>query len=44
MALKEVFLELCGIACAKDASVEAHLEISSGSNKLNVGFARVAHD
>jgi hypothetical protein len=33
MTLKEAFLELYSIAWAKDASVEASLEISSGSNQ-----------
>jgi hypothetical protein len=32
MALKEAFPNLYGSACAKDASVVAHLEFSGGSN------------
>jgi hypothetical protein len=44
MALKEAFPDLYGIACAKDASVAAHLEILGGSNQWNVSFARAAHD
>jgi hypothetical protein len=44
MALKEAFLNLFGIACAKDASVAAHLELSSDSNKWNMSFARAARD
>jgi len=43
-ALKEAFLYLFGIACAKDASVAAHLELSSGSNKWNVRFVKAAHN
>jgi uncharacterized membrane protein YebE (DUF533 family) len=30
--LKEAFLNLYAIACAKDASIVAHLELSWGSN------------
>jgi hypothetical protein len=33
MALMEVFSDLYGIACANDAFVVAHLEISGGSNQ-----------
>jgi hypothetical protein len=32
-ALKEAFLDLYGIACAKDAFVAVHLELSGGSNQ-----------
>jgi hypothetical protein len=44
LILKEAFPVLYGIACANDAFVVAHLELSSGSNKWNVSFARAAHD
>jgi hypothetical protein len=44
MALKEVFLELYSIACAKDTSVAIHLDLSSGSLQYNVSFSRAAHD
>jgi hypothetical protein len=44
MTLKEAFQELSGIACAKDAYVEASLEISGGSNQWNVNFVKTAHD
>jgi hypothetical protein len=37
-ALKEAFPNLYGIICAKDAVVAAPLELSGGSNKLNVSF------
>jgi hypothetical protein len=36
------FSDLYGIACAKDASIAAYLELSGGSNKWNVSFARPA--
>jgi len=42
--VKEAFHDLYGIACAKNASVVAHLELSGGSNQWNVSFARAAHD
>ena len=42
--LKEHFLDIYGIACANDALVAAHLELSSGSTKLNMSFVRAAHD
>jgi hypothetical protein len=31
MSLKETFLDLFGIACAKNASVAAHVKLSGGS-------------
>jgi hypothetical protein len=42
-ALKEVFPNLYGIACAKDASVAAHLELFGGSNQWKVSFAGTTH-
>jgi hypothetical protein len=44
MTLKNAFLVLFGIARAKDAPVEAHLEFSGGAIKWNVTFAIVAQD
>jgi hypothetical protein len=44
MALTKAFLDLYGIACAKDASVATHLELLGGSNQLNVSFTRAAPD
>ena len=44
MTLKEGFSDLYGIACAKNAFVVPHLEISGGSNQWFVSFARAAHD
>jgi hypothetical protein len=32
MALKEAFIDLFGIVCAKDAFVTSHLELSGGSS------------
>lgn len=43
-ALMEVFRDLYGIACAKDAFVAVHLELYGGSNQWNVSFVRAAHD
>jgi hypothetical protein len=43
-ALKEAFSNLYGIACARDASVAAHLEFSGGFNECKISFARSAHD
>jgi hypothetical protein len=43
-ALKEAFSDLYGIACARDASVAAHLEFSGGFNECNISFVRLAHD
>jgi hypothetical protein len=42
--LKEHFLHVYGIACANDALVAAHLELSGGSTQLNMSFVRAAHD
>lgn len=42
--LKEAFPDLYGVACAKDASIAAYLELSSGSSQWNVSCARVAYD
>jgi len=44
VALKDVFPDLFGIDCAKDAAVAAHLEFFGSSNQWNVNFARAAHD
>jgi hypothetical protein len=44
MALKEAFLDLHGIACAKNASIAAHLENSGGSNQWNLSFAKASND
>jgi hypothetical protein len=44
VTLKEAFLDLFGIAYAKDAFVAAHLEFYSGSNQWNVNFAKAAHN
>jgi hypothetical protein len=44
MALKKAFLDLFGIACAKDAPVVAHMDLLGGSTQLNMNFVRVAHD
>jgi hypothetical protein len=43
MTLKKVFPDLFGIACAKNASIEVHLELYSSSNQWNMSFARAAH-
>jgi hypothetical protein len=40
VALKETFQDLFGIAYAKDAFVEAHLEFFGGSNYWNVSIVR----
>jgi hypothetical protein len=40
----EVFLDLCSIACGKDAPVAIHLDISSGSFQWNISFIRAAHN
>jgi hypothetical protein len=44
MALKDAFPNLFGIACAKDASVVAHVKFSGGSTQWNISFARTTHD
>ena len=44
MALKEAFIDLFGIVCAKDAFVTSHLELSGGSTQWNASFVRAAHD
>jgi hypothetical protein len=44
VALKVAFPVLYGLACAKDASIAANLEILGGSNQWNVSFVRAAHD
>jgi hypothetical protein len=44
MVLKVAFLVLFGIACVKDALVEANLEFLGGSKLWNVSFSREAHD
>jgi hypothetical protein len=44
MALKEVFPVLFGIACTKDASIAAHIELSRGSIHWNMSFARADHN
>jgi hypothetical protein len=44
MTLKDAFPVLFGIVCAKDAHVEAHIELSGGVIQLNVSFARSAYD
>jgi hypothetical protein len=44
MVLEVAFPILFGIACVKDASVAANLELLGGSNKWNVRFSREAHD
>ncbi|XP_059462221.1 uncharacterized protein LOC132191291, partial [Corylus avellana] len=43
-ALKTAFPDLFSIACAKDASVAALLEVRGGYNQWNVSFSRGAHD
>ena len=43
-ALKEAFLVLFGIACAKDAFDTAHVENSFSVIKWNVSFAKAAHN
>jgi hypothetical protein len=42
--LKVDFPVLFGIACAKDASVAANMEVLGGSNQWNVSFSREEHD
>jgi hypothetical protein len=42
--LKVALLVLFGIACAKDASIAANLEVFGGSNQWNVSFPREAHN
>ena len=42
--LKVAFSILFGIACAKDASVAANMEVLGRSNQWNVSFSREAHD
>jgi hypothetical protein len=42
MTLKDAFSALFGIACDKDALVEAHIEFSGGAIQWNVTFARAA--
>ena len=37
-------MDLYSIAHVKDASVEGHLELSSGSHKWNVSFIGAIHD
>ena len=44
MAFKGAFIDLFGIACAKNASVAAHLEFMGCSTQWNVSFARAAHN
>jgi hypothetical protein len=44
MTLKDAFPILFGIACAKDAPVEAHMELSDDVIQWNVSFARSAQD
>jgi hypothetical protein len=44
MALKKAFLELCSIACVKDAFVVVHLDLSNDPLQWNVSFIRMAHD
>jgi hypothetical protein len=43
-ALKVAFPILFGIACEKNASVVANMEMSGGSNQWNVSFTIEAHD
>jgi hypothetical protein len=43
-ALKEAFSDFYGIAYAKDASVAAHSELSSGFDQWNVSFGRATND
>jgi hypothetical protein len=43
-AIKEVIPVFFGIARAKDALIEAHMEISGGAIQWNMSFARVAQD
>jgi len=38
------FPYLFAIACAKDASLVAHLELYGGSNQWNASFVKAAHD
>jgi hypothetical protein len=40
MTLKDAFPVLFGIVCAKDAHVEAHMELSGGAIQWNVSFVR----
>lgn len=42
MALEDAFLVLFGIACAKDAPIEAHIDFSEGAIQWDVSFARAA--
>jgi hypothetical protein len=42
--LRNLFLCLFGIACAKDASIVANLELLGDSNQWNVSFSKEAHD
>ena len=44
MVLEIAFPVLFGIACVKDASVAANLELLGGSNQWNVRFSRETHD
>ena len=44
MVFKVAFPVLFDIACAKDASVAANMEVLGGSNQCNVSFSREAHD
>jgi hypothetical protein len=44
VVLKEVFLNLFGIARVKDASVADNMEVLGDSTRWNVSFVREAHD
>jgi hypothetical protein len=42
--LKVALSILFGIACVKNTSLAANMEMLEGSNKWNVSFTREAHD
>jgi len=44
MALKDALPVLFGIACAKDAPVEVHMDFSGDAIQWNVSFAKTAQD
>jgi hypothetical protein len=44
MTLKDALPVLFGIACAKDAPVEAHMDFSGDAIKWNVSFAKTAQN
>jgi hypothetical protein len=44
VALKVAFPILYDLACVKDASIAANLEIMGGTNQWNMSFAKVSHD